>query len=33
VGSGVGVALIGQIVGHTRKCVDGVDVRAKFLGN
>jgi hypothetical protein len=33
VGSGVGVALIGQIVGHTGKCVDGMNMRAEFLGN
>jgi hypothetical protein len=33
VGSGVGVSLIGQIVGHPRKCVDSMDVRAEFLGN
>jgi hypothetical protein len=33
VGSGVGVALIGQIVGYTRKCVNSMDVGAKFLGN
>jgi hypothetical protein len=33
VGSGVCVALIGKVVGHTGKCVYGVDVRAEFLGD
>jgi hypothetical protein len=33
VSSGVGVALIGQIIGHTRKCVNSMDVRAEFLGH
>jgi len=33
VGSGVCVTLIGKIVGHTGKCIDGMDVRAEFLGN
>ena len=32
-GSGVCVALIGKIVSHPCKCVDGMDVRAKFLRN
>jgi hypothetical protein len=33
VGSGVCVAFVGQIVGHTGKCVDGMNVRAEFLGD
>jgi hypothetical protein len=32
VGPWVSVAFIGEIVGHTSKCVDGMNVRAEFLG-
>jgi hypothetical protein len=31
--AGIGIALIGQIIGHAGKGIDGVDMRAEFLGH